>query len=114
MKVYSLPEEVPAPVPDYRNKGWNEISKEYDEHQAQLEAWLRANGYDGKNTGGIFRAPVADGYAVYMLAEGSKSFLVHLPYGDAWHYNDVEFLPKREILKRINADKRMREAFAKA
>jgi hypothetical protein len=113
MKVYKCPTEVPPPTPDYTNFDLEKELAEEKEHQTKLKAWLIKNGYTGKNTGKIVSFGVADGHAQYMLAEGKKSLLIHLPYGDAWQYRDVEFLPKKEILKRIQAEENLAALFTK-
>ncbi len=113
MKVYTLPDEVPAPEVDYKNYDREKMLRDEDEHMAKLKAWLREAGYVGKRTGEIVAFQVADGYARYMLADGKKSALIHLPYGDAYHYRDVKFLPKAEILRRIDADKKFTAMFAR-
>lgn len=114
MKVYTLPSELEAtiPQPDYsssydRDK---EIAAE-NAHKDSIKQWLKDNGYNGKHTGGILRMPIADGAAEYMLADGNPSILIHLPYGDAWNHPDVTYLPKNVIVKRINADKAIRKMF---
>jgi hypothetical protein len=110
MKVYSCPAEVPAPTPNYRNyDSAKELAAE-KKHQADLAKWLKTMGYKGKHTGGIYSVCVADGKAAYMLADGpTKSILIHLPYGDAYESRDVEFIPKKEIIRRIEAEKKFRE-----
>lgn len=113
MKVYECPAEIPEIEVDYKNYDREKEEAKEDAHRAQLKAWLKANGYPGKRTGETVRFGVADGYAQYMLAEGKRSVLIHLPYGDAYSYRDVGFLPKAEILKRIEQDKRIRAIFSK-
>lgn len=113
MKVYSCPTEVPAPELDFTNFDFKAYGARIERHQADLKAHLIKLGYTGKNTGGVASFGVADGAAQYMLAEGSKSCLIHLPYGDAYHYRDVGFLPKAEILKRIKQAKSVAAIFAK-
>lgn len=112
MKVYSCPDELPAPEVDYRNYDYDRERAREHEHQQQLKAWLQRNGYSGARTGEVVRFGVADGYAQYMLADGPRSILIHLPYGDAWQYGDVQFLPKAEIVRRIEADKKLASFFA--
>lgn len=115
MKVFRLPEGVPAPEVDYANFELEQMRRDEEEHIARLKAWLIERGYDGQNTGRILSTPVADGHASYMLAEhGSDSFLVHLPYGDAYQDRNVQFLPKEEVLARLDAQDRMREIFQRA
>lgn len=111
MKVYSCPKELPAPELDVKNYDWEKQDKAEAAHRKALAKWLKKAGYNGKYTGEIVCFPVADGHAQYMLADGSKSFLIHLPYGDAWQYRDVGFLPKKEIVRRIEAEKNFRALF---
>ncbi len=113
MKVYNVPKEVPAPTVDFKNWDMEKHIKDEDNHIRALTQWLRKNGYTGKNTGKVVRFQVADGYAQYMLAEGRKSVLIHLPYGDAWNYQDIGYLPKRAILDRIKQQEGLAKLFAK-
>lgn len=102
MKVYSAPEELPYEV-DYQNYDFKVQMQKEEDHKKSLKEWLISSGMVGPNTGRIFSTPKADGYANYMFADGGKTcFLVHLPYGDGWHDPDVQYLPKREVLKRIS------------
>lgn len=107
MKVYSLPKEVPAPVPNYSDM--EKVFADEEKHKEQLKAHLIKTGFSGKNTGKTVRFQVADGYAVYMLAEGKTSCLIHLPYGDGYDYRDVQYIPKAEILRRIKADESLHD-----
>lgn len=108
MKVYSCPAEVPWAETDYINYDpAKEASREL-EHMIKLKEWLIQAGYTGKYTGEVLSEPRGDGYANYMMADGKKSCLIHLPYGDAWDCPNVEFLPKAEVIKRIER----RKAFA--
>lgn len=111
MKVYSCPTEVPPPVVDYSNYDQKKEAEAENNHMAELKAWLIKHGYTGKRTGEIVRFPVADSYAVYMFAEGRQSALIHLPYADGYQYRDVVYLPKAEIVRRIEAEKRMNALF---
>lgn len=106
MKVYNLPEEVPAPTPDYHNYNFNKEQQREKEHENQLKQYLLNNGYAGALTGEIYQEPMGDGYALYMYGDaGAKSILIHLPYGDAWDSQNVSFIPRKEIIKRITARK---------
>lgn len=112
MKIYSCPEELPAPEIDYANYDHKKVQEQEDAHRERLKNWMIQNGYTGARTGQILRVGIGDGYAQYMLAEGSKSFLMHLPYGDAYHSPDVQYLPKKEVLRRIEADKSLASIFS--
>lgn len=115
MKIYSCNDHVSAPEVD--------VNVPYDRtREAQAEAeyltamktHLRTTlGCTGANTGKILRVPFADGAAQYMLAEGRQSFLVHLELGDAYHNPDVQYLPKKEVLRRIQSAEAFAEAWAK-
>jgi hypothetical protein len=113
MKVYACPAEIPVPEVDYMNYNMEKEDKAQEKHQADLKAWLISKGYKGQHTGKVIYFGVADGHAHYMIADGKKSFLIHLPYGDNWHYQDVEFLPKKEIIRRLMQQEKMDSLFSK-
>jgi hypothetical protein len=113
MKVYACPAELPEPETDYKNYDRAKEAAKIEAHKAALKNWLKGSGYTGKRTGETVRFQVADGYAEYMLADGRKSALIHLPYYDGYSYPDVAYLPKKEILRRIEAEKNFAALFAK-
>lgn len=118
--VLALPKDLPAPQPDYKNYDHARELEREQKHQADLKAWLIANGWDGPNTGRIYSEHIADGYAVYMVAEGKKKasgfkfVLIHLPYGDGYQSRNVHWIPPKEIVERLDAADRMREVFQTA
>lgn len=113
MRVFGCPPELPAPEFDPRASTEDWIARE-QEHSEKLKAYLRSIGYTGPDTGKEFREPMADGYARYMFADaGPKSALIYLPYGDAWHSMNVQYLPKNEVLRRIKAREELAALFAK-
>jgi hypothetical protein len=112
MKVYAVPEQVHFAEPDYTNYDSRREEQRETEHKQRLKDWLVAEGYNGEHTGEVVRFSVADGYAQYMLADkGRNSFLVHLPYGDAYQYRDVQYLPREEILKRLEQERNLQSLF---
>ena len=113
MKTYKLPDAVPAPVVDYRNYDHATAVAQEEAHKAQLKAWLIAQGYKGKHTGRIYREQVADGYALYMMADGPGSCLIHLPYVDGYTSRTVQHMTKKGVLELIDADERFMALFAK-
>jgi len=108
MKVSTLP--VPFTEPDYSKGLAFDIEAEQKCEQENLQAnieWLKANGYTGKYTGEEYATGFADGYARYLFADAGKtSYLLHLPYGDAWHDPNVQYIPKKEVIRRIEANKK--------
>lgn len=113
MKVFGLPQTLEATTPkvDYRNFNYDTMIADENAHRETVKNWLLEQGYTGKHTGGVLRMPIADGHAEYMLADGSPSILLHLPYGDAWDSPDVQYLPKKEVVKRIKGHEAMMKAF---
>lgn len=102
MKVFTLPDQVKYDQPNYADYDAAAERDREERHKGQLKDWLLANGWPGDRTGQILREPHADGYACYMYADGPKAALIHLPYGDAWDSPNVEHLPKKEVLKRLD------------
>jgi hypothetical protein len=102
VKIYGCPVEVPPPKYNFSDP-WDKYKKDEAQHKKDLETFLREKlHFNGQNTGRIYQEQVADGYAVYMVAEAPKVFaLIHLPYGDGYQSRDVQYLPKRVILERI-------------
>lgn len=114
MKIYDVPDELPPPVVDYKHYDHNKVQADEDAHCKQLKEWLQKQGYNGEHTGKILQEPHADGYALYMLADGPKPCLIHLPYGDAWDSPNVGFLPKAEVLARIERQEKLAALFKQA
>jgi hypothetical protein len=120
MKVYTLPDEVPAPRVDYMKYDSAKVAADEAAHREALKKHFTDLGYKGKNTGRIYREQVADGYAEYMAIEAPrgtnakvKFFLIHLPYGDAYQSRTVGHMSKSGILQLIDADERMQALFSK-
>ena len=100
---------------DHSNLDFAALTRAEDDHANTLKIWLKVNGYTGPNTGKIIRFSVADGCASYMFADAKgQSCLIHLPYGDAYQYPDAEFLPRGEILRRIQQQKKLEKMTCKA
>ena len=114
MKVYTAPDTISPPEYDYNLKydREKELKKEEDYKNA-IKDWLLNQGFTGKLTGEIFCTPMGDGYAQYMFADGGrKSFLIHLNIGDAWDCRDVAFLPKKEVIRRMESRKGLAKLFS--
>lgn len=110
MKIYTLPDEVPMPVFDYLKMSIDEIQDLESNHREDLKNHLISLGYDKPLTGEIYSEVVGDGRAMYMVADGGRNWgLVHLPYGDAYESQNVQFLPKSEIKNRINERKKFQK-----
>jgi hypothetical protein len=109
MKVYSCPEQVPAPDFNY-----NTYAEDEKAHSERLKAHLITSGYQGPNTGKIWRTPEADGYAMYMVADAPRGFcLVHLPYCDGYRSRLASRMTKKDILADIARDEKIMALFSK-
>lgn len=114
MKIYSVPDAVPTPQPNYRDYNRDVEDAKERAHMEALKKHLIGMGFKGKNTGRIYRAQVADGYAQYMVADAGnakQSALIHLEYGDAYQDRNAQHLSMRVILDYIAADERMSALF---
>lgn len=110
MKVYAIPSGVKAPDFDasFVNGRFDIHAYDADVERffTELEAALRATGYTGKRTGKLWRAPMADGQAVYMVAERRSSIcLIHCPVGDAWHLPEWQTrgLTRADVVRYVDA-----------
>lgn len=113
MKVFSCPDECKAPEIDYVNYSTEKMLADEKSHIERLKAHMVGLGYNGPRTGDIISFGVADGSAQYLYADaGAKSILIHLPYGDAYQYPDVQFLPRKEVLKRLDQQKNFASMFS--
>jgi len=113
MKVFSVPDGLPTLEVDYYNYDAKKADQAIDRHKKALEEWLRVHGYSGPLTGKIYSEHVADGYAQYMYADkGAKSVLIHLPYYDAYQSLNVQHVPRKVVIERIQAAERIDALFA--
>lgn len=110
MKVYSPPAGITPPSfeDDMDDNGRFSIDKMQQNEEAffvQLETALRGQGYTGKRTGKLVTFPMADGKAVYMVAEGRSFALIHCPVGDAWDLPEWQTrgLTKADVIARVDA-----------
>lgn len=112
-KVYSAPDSIK--VPSYQ---W-EKGREFNEQQTQayfgqLRDFLqKRNPKGGPVVGKTIQFPVADGYAVYMVAGLSPVELVHIPIGDAWEFQYANRLTKKDVLAEIQRREKLDELFSK-
>jgi hypothetical protein len=107
-KVYSPPAEIQ--VPEFN---WEDIAA-YEAANEKFIEDLRAfckNRNNGEHVGEVIQFPVADGYAQYMVAGLSPVELIHLPLWDAWNYQYVERLTKKDIVEKINQQKSFEKTF---
>lgn len=113
MKICNCPEEVPPPPLDIHADWQFRIAQEAA-HKAALKEHLLQLGYTGSNTGRELAIPHADGYARYMFADaGRQSCLILLPYGDAWHSPQAQYMPRKAVLAEIQRRESLDRLFEK-
>jgi hypothetical protein len=107
-KVYCPPDEIK--VPEFN---WEDIPA-YEKANEKFIEDLRTfckNRNNAEHVGEVIQFPVADGYAQYMVAALSPVELIHIPLWDAWEYQYVERLTKKDIVEKINQRKAMDKLF---
>lgn len=120
MKWYGLPEGIDAP--DFEESMVNgrfdmDANNQVNEKFIQkVKDWLIGNGYTGPLSGEIVRYGQGDGYAEYMVGQGGgKTFLIHLPIGDAWQIPEAHMRGLRvaDIREQVASQKRMDALFGR-
>ena len=119
-KIYSAPDEIPQPSLSFENiKNYNvaDIVEKYvndsEEYLSKLKEFLLKNNPNGENVGETIKFPVADGYAIYMIASMKPLKLVHVPLGDAWDFQYAHRLTAKDVQEKIEQQKAMNELFSR-
>lgn len=93
---------VALPEQDYRN-----MKPGRSPHDTAMdELWAKAKARPpGVIEGAILRFPVADGYALYLVAKdtGRTVELKHIPYGDAWQVHPalIRGLTRKDVMRMV-------------
>lgn len=83
-KVYASPIEYEYPT-DWKN--WQEHDEKYIK---RLKSWVLKNTKsENEIIGEIIRFSVADGQALYMIANIKPLEVIHIPVGDAWQADPI-------------------------
>jgi hypothetical protein len=107
-KVYCPPDEIKVPEFNWEDiPAYEAANKKFIE---DLKQWC-VNRNNAEHVGEVIQFPVADGYAQYMVAALSPVELIHIPLWDAWEYQYVERLSKKDIVEKINQRKAMDNLF---
>lgn len=85
--IYSAPTSV-GPPPAVTIRDWDEYEKQAAEWVESIAVLARRNGRS-KYLGRIYRTPMGDGYAEYVVWRTSPLELIHLETGDAWQMSDI-------------------------
>lgn len=80
--------------------------KEYfdaqDDYFKGLQEHCKTRKPDEQYAGRVLRFPVADGYAVYVVASIVPLVLVHVPTGDGWEFRYVNRLTVKDIKEKLD------------
>ena len=95
-KVYNSPTEVQPPnFSDYLGgegtKPWEQLEKDEKAYEEKLSAYCRKHLTEKQSplVGKVWRTPMADSHASYMVLSTSPLALIHMPLGDAWHADPI-------------------------
>lgn len=114
VEIYDLPKGFEVPEMDFGNFNYKEHHAKKEKFLEDLKNFLKNYNPHEKEVGEIISWAVADGKAMYMVASlKPKVELVHLPLGDAWHYEDADLQTEARIRKKIAQGKALKEMFAK-
>jgi hypothetical protein len=110
-KIFSPPSEIIIPTLD-----WKDIPKykaECEKYIQDLKDYFKRYAPDVEEIGEIVKFPVADGYALYMVATLKPLELVHIPTWDAYEFQYANRLTKKDILLQIKRDRDLQKLFPK-
>ena len=108
-KIYSAPDSIKEPVMDLTN--FEAYVADNERFITELREMLTKR-KNGKNVGEIISFPVADGYALYMVASMRPLELVHMPLYDAWEFQYVNRLTATDVEAKIAQQKSIEKLFA--
>lgn len=113
LKVFSAPKDIKEPQIDYANFSRIQMQQEEHRYLNEIKQYIIKGGYNGKNVGEVIQFPVADGYAQYMVVSMRPLQLMHLPLGDAWHYQYIERLTAKDVQNKIDCRISLDKRFSK-
>lgn len=87
-KIYAVPGDVgPPPSLSVGSENYMRLTEEW---VLSVQDWVRKNSADKDPVvGELYRFPVADGYAEYVVFSTKPLRLIHLTHLDGWHMPDV-------------------------
>ena len=105
-QILRAPEEW---VPDYTVRNWHAEEAREREYVERIAEMARGNG-EHPLLGEIYRVPIADGYAQYIVWQTKPLQLVWLQIGDAWQMSAAEARGTllSDIERYVSAERRWR------
>lgn len=111
-KIFLAPSSITLPQWSI-NKTYQENMLEENKYLETLKGLVVKSNPKQKLVGEIIKFPVADGYAEYMVASMTPLELIHIPLGDAWHFEYAHRLTKKDVEEKIRNQKALEELFKK-
>jgi hypothetical protein len=109
-KIYNSPREVKIPKFNWENV--SQYEKDCETYYKELKEFLLKR-KNGKNVGETIQFPVADNYAVYMVASMKPLELVHIPLWDGYSFEYVNRLTAKDVQDKIDQQKALTKLFSK-
>ena len=107
-KVYLPPASIPVPQFDWEDfEGYQKLENKFIDDLKQFCKQRNSGEYIGE----VIKFPVADSYALYMVASLSPIELIHLPLMDAWEFQYIDRLTVQDIKEKINNEKKLAKFF---
>jgi hypothetical protein len=107
-KIYLPPASIK--VPELNFKDFGKYKKSCDKFMDDLRDFCIKRNPD-EHVGEVIKFPVADGYALYMVASLKPIELIHIPLMDAYEFEYVHKLSKKDILEKIKNQKALEKLF---
>lgn len=109
-KIFSAPDTIKPPVFNVRNLvETKENEKKYIE--AVKQYCLTDNPKKDEYTGELFKIPMGDGYAMYMVYSMKPLHLIHLEIGDAWDSPYANNVTSKFVKSHIDGAKKIEKLF---
>jgi hypothetical protein len=107
-KIYLPPAEIK--VPDFNWEDFDDYQKRENKFIDDLKQFCKQRN-SGEYIGEVIKFPVADSYALYMVASLSPIELIHLPLMDAWEFQYIDRLTAQDIKEKIDNEKKLAKFF---
>jgi hypothetical protein len=109
-KIYLPPAEIK--VPDFNWENFDDYQKTENKFIDDLKQFCKQRN-SGEYIGEVIKFPVADSYALYMVASLSPIELIHLPLMDAWEFQYIDRLTAQDIREKIDNEKKLAKFFGR-
>lgn len=110
-RICSVPAEL-GEKPAFNFDKYEEYAKAEAAYVQSIVDWCKKHG-QGELKGEEVRFPVADGYARYIVLSHRPLQLIHVPTGDAWHFQYAHRLTVGDLKEEVRRGKAWAKLFSK-